>query len=46
MDWLNNPNEVRTRDACPLYICTNRKTDNETPCVVYLCLCKACIVNY
>ena len=47
MEWLENPKKIEPKDACPVYLCSSRKNDdNETPCVIYLCGCKLCIINY
>lgn len=46
MEWLNTPNTPQPKDICPVYACIKRSSDNDGPCVLYLCGCKFCICNY
>lgn len=46
MEWLNEPLGPTTKDICPIYLCSNRQTDNDAPCVFYICGKKFCFTNY
>lgn len=46
MEWVNEPQGPTTRDACPIYFCVDRQTENDGPCAVYICMKKFCFINY
>lgn len=45
MEWLNEPAEVKPQDVCSAYICWDRKSDNQGPCIIQLCIKKYCGIN-
>lgn len=45
MEWLNEPGGMTPRDACPIYLCLDRQTDSQSPCLIQACGKKFCFWN-
>ncbi|WP_161567135.1 hypothetical protein [Acidilutibacter cellobiosedens] len=45
MEWIKKPTQADPMDNCVLYVGFGCPEHDEA-CVIYLCACKYCMINY